>query len=289
MVLLFCYLGLYTWNARTGYLDTLAERSGLEIVGLILSPVDRIKDACAETWNKYVALIEVAEENTRLRSEVIRLERALYDAEEDHAELARLRRLFEISALRDHPGFGARIIGGRMGPQAVRQTVIIDKGYADGALVDAPVLAPSGVVGRIVRTAPHASTVLLVTDPEFRLAVIAGQSRTPGVLSGSTSARTGLEVAFVAQNAAIREGELLVTSGGDGRFPKGIPVGVVVGVQPGHETLFKQVHAEPLVSTDHLEEVIVLGPLDGIPLLHKPAPPFVGPPTRAQVEEAAAK
>ncbi len=287
MVLLFLYLGLFTWNAKTGYVDTLAERSGLEIVGLILTPVDWVTDTCTEAWNDYVALIGVAEENTRLRTEVVRLERALNDVVEDRAELARLRRLLDIKALQESPGFGARVIGGRIGPQAVLQTVIINKGYADGALVGAPVLAPAGVLGRIIRTAPHASTVLLVTDPDFRLAVVGSQSRTPGVLAGSPANALGLEVSFVAQNAGITVGELLVTSGSDGRFPKGIPVGVVTSVQPGHETLFKQVHADPLVATDHLEEVVVLGPPDGIPLLPKLAPPFVGPLPRNEAEAPA--
>ena len=262
---------------RTGYLDTLAERSGLEIVGLVLSPVDWVVDTCSETWSDYVALVGVAEENARLRAEALRLERALNDAVEDRSELARLRRLLDIKALQESPGFGARVVGGRMGPQAVLQTVIIDKGYADGALVGAPVVAPNGVVGRVIRTAPHVSTVLLLTDPDFRLAVVGSQSRTPGVLAGSHTDGTDLEVLFVAQNAGIAAGELLVTSGSDGVFPKGIPVGLVTSVQPGGETLFKVVHAQPLVPTDHLEEVVVLGPPDGVPLMPKPVPSFVGP------------
>ncbi len=244
---------------------------------MVLSPVEWVVDSSAEAWNDYVALIGVAEENTRLRTELTRLERRLRDTAEDRAELTRLRLLLGIEPLQESPGFGARVIGGRIGPQAVLQTIIIDRGHADGALTGAPVLAPAGVVGRIIRTAPHSSIVLLLTDPDFRLAVVSSVSRTPGVLAGSSSSPLGLEMLYVAQNAGIAEGELLVTSGADPAFPKGIPVGMVTSVQPGHETLFKQVHAQPLVPTDHLEEVVVLGPSGGPPLLSKPRPPFVGP------------
>ena len=258
MVALFLYLGLFAWNARTGYLDTVAERTGLEIVGVVLSPVVWIKDQFASYWRSYIALIDVAEENSRLRADLRKAQSAATLTAEERGELERLRALLRLDALYERPGFAARVIAKRLGPQAVLKTFTVNKGFLDGAIVGTPVVTETGVVGRILRTAPHAATVLMLTDPGFRLAVISQESRTPGILMGSTGNQRRLEVAYVAQNAQIAAGELLITAGVDGGFPKGIPVGMVTLVTPGNETLFLQVHASPLVDLERLEEVILL-------------------------------
>ena len=258
MLALFLYLGLFAWNARTGYLDTIAERTGLEIVGSILSPVVWLRDQCVNYWKSYIALIDVAEENTRLRADLRKAQTAATLAVEDRAELDRLRALLRLNALRERPGFAARVIAKRFGPQAVLKTFTVNKGFLDGAIVGTPVISEAGVVGRILRAAPHAATVLLLTDPGFRLAVISQDSRTPGILTGSIGSQRKLEVAYVAQNAHISVEELLITAGVDGGFPKGIPVGIVTQVTPGNEILFLQVQAKPLVDLERLEEVILL-------------------------------
>lgn len=265
--LLFCYLGLFTWNARTGYLDTIAERTGLEIVGYVLSPVVWVKDQCVGWWNRYMALIDVADENARLREEVRQTRVLATLAAEDRAELDRLRALLRLDALTTSPAFAARVITKRFGPNAARKTFTISKGFLDGALAGTPVATQDGVVGRVLRSAPHAATVLMLTDPGFRLAVISQESRTPGILTGSSGEGRRLEVAYVAQNAHISVGELLISSGEDNTFPKGIPVGVVTLVTPGNEILFQQVHAQPLVDLDRLEEVLLLQPEGGAPPL----------------------
>ena len=205
-----------------------------------------------------MALVGVAEENTRLRDELRRAQTQATLAVEDREELERLRALLHLEALYDRPAFAARVIAKRFGPQAVLKTFTVNKGYLDGAIVGTPVVTQSGVVGRVLRTAPHASTILMVTDPGFRLAVISQQSRTPGILTGSTGPNRRLEVAYVAQNAEIAVGETLITAGVDGSFPKGIPVGVVTQVTPGNEILFQQVHAQPAVNLEILEEVLLL-------------------------------
>ena len=269
----FCYLGLFAWNARTGYLDTIAERSGLEIVSHILSPIVWVKDGIADSWNHYFALVDVAEENSRLRHEMRRLEAAVVLTGEERAELLRLRGLLKLEALKEHPGFGARVIAMRFGPQAGLKTVTINKGFLDGAIAGTPVVTQNGVVGRVLRSAPSASTVLLLTDPGFRLAVVSQQSRTPGIVVGASSGQHLLEVTYVSQTATLAEGELLLTAGVDGAFPKGIPVGTVTKVTPGNETLFQKVLATPTVNLDRMEEVLLLqNEGSGPPLIQRDAP-----------------
>lgn len=233
-----------------------------------------------DVWHNYVALVDVAHENARLREALKQSRAKTVLSAEERAELIRLRTLLRIDALRETPGFGARVIAMRFGPQAVLKSLTINKGFVDGAVVGAPVIASAGVVGRVLRTAPHAATVLLLTDPLFRLAVISQDSRTPGIITGGTTASgSALEVAYVAQNARIAEGELLITSGVDGQFPKGIPVGMVTSVEPGNETLFLQVHARPLVTIEHLEEVVLLQDGGGVPFPAAPEPGYTSVPS----------
>ena len=187
----------------------------------------------------------------------------------------RLRKLLRLDALREAPGFAARVIATRFGPHSPLQTITVNKGFTDGATVGTPVVVPGGVVGRVLRASPHASTIILLTDPGFRVAVISQTTRTPGIAGGTAGDNATLEVSYVAQNARIKQGEVLVTAGVDGVFPKGIPVGVVTSVQPGNETLFLRVNARPFVDRDALEEVLMLMPQgSGEPVL----PPLVGPP-----------
>lgn len=221
-------------------------------------------------WNSYIALIDVAEENARLREDLRRAHVLANLAAEDLAELERLRKLLQLDALTEQPGFAARVIAKRFGPHSLRKTFTINKGFLDGAFAGTPVVNHEGVVGRVLRTAPHTSTVLMLTDPGFRLAVITQESRTPGILAGSAAGLRRLEVAYVAQNAQLRPGELLITAGVDGIFPKGIPVGIITDVTPGNEKLFLQVDAQPLVDLERLEEVILLMQVDsGPPLLER--------------------
>ena len=217
-----------------------------------------VKEQCIKAWNDYLALVGVAEENMRLREELRRAHSQNILDIEDRAELERLRDLLRLDALYDQPAFAARIIAKRFGPLAVLKTFTVNKGFLDGALIGTPVLTQSGVVGRILRTAPHASTVLIITDPGFRLPVISQTSRTPGILTGSADPDSRLEVAYVAQTAKINVGETLITAGVDGNFPKGIPVGIVTQVTPGNKILFQQVHARPVVNLEALEEVLLL-------------------------------
>ena len=233
------------------------------------------KDLVIGWWSRYLALVDISEENTRLRDELKKAERLITLTLEERTELVRLQKLLQMDALSEVNGSGARVIAMRFGPQAVLNTITINKGLADGAIAGTPVIALGGVVGRVHRAAPHAATVLLLNDPGFRLGVLSQETRTPGVVRGVAGNPDLLEVTYVAQNAKIVEGELLITAGLDGGFPKGIPVGVVTAVQPGHETLFLQVHAKPVVSFDHLEEVVVLHPGDGLPPLVAPALPEV--------------
>lgn len=257
--MLFCFLALYTWNARTGYLDAVVEKSGLEVTGYLLRPGIWLKDYVRDYWERYFALVDVADENVRLRDDLRKAEEYLAQAREEHAELLRLRALFGIQPLEGWSRLGARVLSGRFGPGAALESVIIDRGYATGAPPGTPVVTHKGLAGHVFRAASRSSTVVLLTDRSFRAAAVTQEGRIPGVIAG-TGARAPLELRYVAQNTPLSIGDILVTSGLDGEFPKGIPVARITRISAARENLFQVVEAEPLVALDELEEVILLSP-----------------------------
>ena len=279
-VLLVLFLGMYSWNQRTHALDDLASAVGLEVGGAVLRPVRTVQDVFSNFWDRYFDLVDVREENLRLKERLEDLESRLLASGEDLAELKRLRRLIQLPVDASWRSLGARVLAGRLGPNAVLDSITISRGYATGARPGTPLVTPLGLVGRVLKASPHAATALLITDPGSRVAVFGQESRAPGILMGKGTGKQ-LEVNFVQRDASVKSGEVLVTSGLDGKYPKGLPVARVTSVAPSDYTQFMAVNAAPLVDLQHLEEVLLLEPTGVAPPADEPegpAPAFVGPP-----------
>ncbi|MEG6593509.1 rod shape-determining protein MreC, partial [Desulfovibrio sp. 1188_IL3213] len=133
---------------------------------------------------------------------------------------------------------------------------------------------------RVLKASAHSAIALLLTDPGSRIAVFSQESRAPGILAGQGTGQP-LEVNFVQRATKVNAGEILITSGLDGKYPKGIPVARVLSVAPSDYTQFMAIKAEPLVDLHHLEEVLLLEPTGVAPPPDMGAPPkeIHGPPT----------
>jgi rod shape-determining protein MreC len=277
MVLLL-FLGMYSWNQRTGLLDSLGSNTGLELVGVALRSTDYVRDTLSGLWYRYLDLVNVREENDRLRQQMVRLRNRLILAAEERAELRRLRRLLLLTPPEGWTVSAARVIGGRMSSNAVMNTIIIDRGYLTGAVPDTPVVTDAGVVGRIVRSGPTVSNVLLLSDPGSRIAVVSQESRIQGLLAGGGVDRT-LKLMYASQNQTMQPREILVTSGLDGIYPKGIPVAWLSEAGPPGATPSSGMQFLPMIDVGRLEEVLLLerpfAPDMEIPAMDTFAGPFV--------------
>ena len=278
-ILLILFLGMYSWNQRTRVLDDLAAKLGLEITGAVLTPVRSAQDAAENMWDRYFDLVGVREENEALKQKVDELEARLLANGEDLAELKRLRALVQLPVDQTWRPLGARVLSGRMGPNAVLDSITISRGYSTGGRPGTPLVTHLGLVGRVLKASAHSSIVLLLTDPSSRIAVFSQESRAPGILMGMGTGQK-LEVNFVQRDAKVKPGEIIITSGLDGKYPKGIPVARVLRVAPSDYTQFMAIKAEPLVDLQHLEEVLLLESTGAPrPLEPSEAPKeFVGPP-----------
>jgi len=257
MILLFLYLGLFTWNQRTGVLDALSVHLGLEATGAVLKPGLWLYDQARGFYTHYIDLVDVRAENDALKADVQRMRGELGVLAENQAELRRLRALLSLPDADVWKPVGARVIAGRIGPNAVLESVTISRGYLSGGAPGTPVITNLGVAGRVLRASANTATVLLLTDPGSRIAVLSQATRTPGVLAGR-STRLPMEMRFVTRNYTVHPGEVLITSGLDGAYPKGIPVARVLSVAPSDFSQFQNILAEPLVDIERLEEVLLL-------------------------------
>ena len=278
-ILLILFLGMYSWNQRTRVLDDLAAKLGLEITGAVLTPVRSAQDAAENMWDRYFDLVGVREENEALKQKVDELEARLLANGEDLAELKRLRALVQLPVDQTWRPLGARVLSGRMGPNAVLDSITISRGYSTGGRPGTPLVTHLGLVGRVLKASAHSSIVLLLTDPSSRIAVFSQESRAPGILMGMGTGQT-LEDNFVQRDAKHKPLKIIITSGLDGKYPKGIPVARVLRVAPSDYTQFMAIKAEPLVDLQHLEEVLLLESTGAPrPLEPSEAPKeFVGPP-----------
>jgi rod shape-determining protein MreC len=192
--------------------------------------------------------LRLREENAKLRSQLIALE--------EEKKTWELWQQVRSDLFADLPrGTAARVIAGD--PSVQRRSLILDKGSNDGLHQGQTVLAQGGLVGRLVQVSAQTSQVLLLTDPFSVVDVLDQTRRARGTLKG---ARDGLSLGgeyFLARDP-LQAGDLLLTSGQDGMFPKGIPVGVVRQLQKDESGVFYRASVEPVVQFKRLEIVEVI-------------------------------
>lgn len=241
---------------RTGDARIRDDRLGglfLEIVSLPQRPVAAVGRALRRVRRNVRDLLRAQQQLAGLRGRVKQLEQDAARLGEVEHENARLRELLDFRQTVRGEVVGARVIGRDAGTLA--RTVVIDRGERDGLARGAAVFVPGGVVGRVFQTAPHAARVLLVSDHNSGLDAIVQRTRARGIIEGSVDG--GCVLKFVKRTEDVQVGDLVVTSGGDGIFPAGLPVGHVTAVDKKGKGLFQIAEVTPSADLDDLDEVLV--------------------------------
>lgn len=189
-----------------------------------------------------------------LKAENERLQARNAELEESEQTATRLQQLLDIKDTYNLQSAAARIISGSA--DSWSSTVTIDKGTADGLSVGMPVSASNGVIGQIVQCGATSSTVRLLTDESSSVSAMVQSNRAQGMVVGSASGQVSLTL--IRSNQAVNVGDVVVTSGLGGVFPKGLPIGKVTSVQNNPGSLYLDVVVEPFAHTESFEEVLVI-------------------------------
>jgi rod shape-determining protein MreC len=220
-------------------------------------------------WNRYVALVDVEEENRELRAENERLRHQLGAARRAAADAATLEQLVQLRRQTDAETIGARVIASSINPYFRVVRLRLDRG--DGEVqVGMPVLDERGLVGRVHRVYGRHSDVLLVTDPDSSIDVVIPRTGGRGWVTGM--ARDDVyrcKIEFLERGKPVQVGDKVVTFG-LGALPAGIPVGVVSAVHAASYHMYQEVEIEPAVDFASLRRVLVV-------LSPPPAPDPDGP------------
>lgn len=192
-------------------------------------------------------LSELQAENEALRARNVELEEAEQTAE-------RLQGLLDLRDANNLQSTAARIISGSS--DSWTTTVTIDKGTTSGVAPGMPVTSSGGVIGQVIESAATTSTVRLLTDENSSISAMVQSSRVQGMLNGSVTGE--LRLTLVGTDQSVQVGDVIVTSGLGGAFPKGLPLGEVTSVENSPGSLYLDIIVEPFSRTENYEEVLVV-------------------------------
>jgi len=214
----------------------------------------QIADDASDFVHNYFDLVSVRQENLLLKREIAQLQGRQRQMLELQAEN---RHLAELLELKDAMG-AAAIVADVIGSDAtgLSRTLLLSSGEDQGLRRDMAVISDDGVVGKLIATSHHASRVLLVSDHNSALDAFDQRSRARGIVAGVVE--DGLTMKYVDRSEDIKPGDLIITSGLDSTFPRGLLVGEVSRVSQEGPGLFLNVELRAAVDFRKLEQVMIL-------------------------------
>jgi len=221
----------------------------------------------AGVWKRYIFLVGLEDENGRLKKDNALLMQEINRYREGYLENIRLQKLLALKERTNHHTIVAMVIGREQ--TSIVKTILINKGTSHGLRLDLPVIADQGVVGRIIETSAHVSRILLLIDENSNTDALIQENRIQGILQGAAS--LGCSLKYIPKTETVSVGNIVVTSGLSGLFPKGLLLGVVKNVEKTDSGLFQKIDIAPFVDFSRLEEVmvIVLDKADNMVKSHK--------------------
>lgn len=257
-------IGLMRFTAVERINLSPVEQAFQELLAPLQSGASAVTEKVSSTFYSLAKYRETQQENNELKAELARLQREINILEEARLENFRLRGLLnfhqELTGEYREGSVPARVIGRSSGNWL--ETITIDKGKNQGIKRNMAVVAPQGLVGRVISVTPNTAQVLLILDRDGAVGGMLQISRTPGVVEGTGDSSGRLQLVFLPHDTIIRPNQVVVTSGLHGLFPKGLRIGYVVDWGMDPHGLQKYAVIQPFVDFNRLEEVVVLPKVD---------------------------
>ena len=230
-----------------------------DAVSHVVSPVQFALQRLVSPLSRLVKgvghLVNLQSENEALRKEIVELRNQVVLLREAQIENETLRRQLNFkSAVPNYRLLSAEVIG--HDPSNLLQYLLIDRGARDGIETGMPVLAAEGLAGRISETSADCAKVMLITDPSSSVSALIQRTRATGMVQGYPGHE--LIMRYIPQGDAVALGDIVLTSGMGGNFPKRLMLGQVAGVVQKDVEMFQEARLVPAVSLRDLETVMVL-------------------------------
>ncbi len=211
-------------------------------------------DGIFEIWDGYIDLMDVREENVNLLNRIDRLALENSRLREKEILTERLKALLEYKEHADVEMVSAEVIG--RDPSQWFDTIILNKGSVDGIAVDMGVVTPMGVVGKVIHTGPRYAQVLLVSDFNSAIGARVQRTRDEGIIQGVDT--DSLQLKYLSHDSKVSVGDLLVTSGMEGSFIKGLNIGRVEDLERHDGEMFLKIKTTVAVDLNKVEEVLII-------------------------------
>jgi rod shape-determining protein MreC len=238
------------------------QRKGVEFLDALMmelcSPFQKGSTFVIKTvqgvFEEYIFLIHLQRENGMLKQKVIELQQENHLMREVALSNERFQKLLEFREKISSTVIAAEVIG--QDPSSWFKSLTINKGEKDKVQKGMAVISPEGAVGQILKTAPHHSTVLLITDYNSAIDTIVQRTRAKAIVEGKGENQCQLKYLLRTEEVAI--GDIVVTSGLNGNFPKGLMVGEIRKVERVSQGSFQYAELVPSVDLTKLEEVLII-------------------------------
>ncbi len=247
---------LMSFSSRTRYVGetrTLFERTVMTILSPVPRAVNWLASTTSDVYHGYLDMRRSVAENYQLHRQVASLTAENLRLRESAADLRRLRSLLDYS---DQFNMQTTLAQAIMLDTAGRfKSIIIDRGSSGGVEINDTIVNANGLIGRVVLTTKDMAKVQLMIDNNCSVGSLIERTRRQGVVRGNDAG--GAQMYDVPVLADVQPGDIVLTAGIDGIFPKGIPIGTIAQAQKGLD-LFKTITIRPAVDFGNIEEVIVI-------------------------------
>lgn len=233
---------------------TFLEKMALAIVTPFQHAATRSVAFVDRQWRYYFDLVTAARENDHLKKALLEAKGRQHDWQETLLANQRLRHMLAFRQTVPFDVIAAEVIA--RSPSPWFHTVLIDKGQADGMRKGLPVVVPNGIVGQITDVSFEYAKVMLIVDASSSADAMVQRSRARGIISGD--AGKACRFKYVLRKDDVKIGDVIITSGLDGVYPKGQPLGRVSGLVQRTAGVFQDVSVMPEVDFETLEEVLII-------------------------------
>ena len=264
VVLSVAFLGIIIFSLKS---NSSVISSG---VGSVISPLQKIiynaNDKLKESFDFFINFSKVKQENEELAAKNAELENKLVEYNRMKDENTTLREMFDYSqANQNYNYLGCNIVGYSGGN--ISNGYIIDKGTNDGLKKDMIIITSVGLVGKITKADTNFSIVQTIMNENIAVAAMVESTRqTTGILQGGVDSKNEKLVTLsnIPMDSEIKEGDVILTSGLGGMYPKEIRIGEVISIDLDSVGLMKKALVRPYVDFDKLDTVFVVVPKEEI-------------------------